>query len=100
MRKFVSATGWLMLGVVLALALLEIVLRFLPVPMGLYRTQRYDEWPLQSYEPELPVYVFEVLGASQCASRDDEQLRAHRAVRLPQGLGAGDRAWATASSRG
>ena len=54
MRKFVSATGWMMLGVVLALALLEIVLRFLPVPMGLYRTQRYDEWPLRSYEPKLP----------------------------------------------
>ena len=53
MRKFASATGWLTLGVVLALALLELVLRFLPVPMGLYRTQRYDEWPLQSYEPKL-----------------------------------------------
>ena len=54
MRRFVSATGWLMLGVGLAVALLEVALRFLPVPMGLYRTQRYDQWPLQSYEPARP----------------------------------------------
>ena len=51
MRRFVSATGWLMLGALLAVALLEVALRFLPVTMGLYRTQRYQEWPLQSYEP-------------------------------------------------
>jgi len=51
MRRFLSAAGWLMLGVSLALVLLEIGLRFLPVPVGLFRTNRYDQWPLQSYEP-------------------------------------------------
>jgi hypothetical protein len=54
MRKFVTAAGSLMLGVGLALALLEITLRFLPVSMGLYPTQSYDQWPLQSYEPARP----------------------------------------------
>ena len=51
MRRFLSAAGWLMLGVGLAVALLEVALRFLPVPIGLYRTHRYEQWPLQSYEP-------------------------------------------------
>ena len=40
-----------MLGVGLAVALLEVTLRFLPVPMGLYRTHHYEQWPLQGYEP-------------------------------------------------
>ncbi len=54
MRRFFSAAGWLMLGVFLASALLEITLRFLPVPMGLYRTRHYEQWPLQGYEPSRP----------------------------------------------
>jgi len=36
----------------LALAfLLECLFRLLPVPMGLYRTEQYQRWPLQNYEP-------------------------------------------------
>ena len=66
MRKLVSATGWLMLGAVLALALLEVALRLLPVAMGLYRTQRYEEWPLQSYEPD---GVTRIRSPGRCATR-------------------------------
>jgi hypothetical protein len=54
MRRFLSALSWLMLGVSVALALLEATLRLLPVPIGLYRTHRYEQWPLQAYEPSRP----------------------------------------------
>lgn len=51
MRVVLVRLWWLMVGAGLAALLLEAVLRVLPVSMGLYRTQQYDRWPLQSYEP-------------------------------------------------
>jgi hypothetical protein len=38
-------------GLGLAALVLEGLLRLFPVPMGLYRTEQYQRWPLQSYEP-------------------------------------------------
>lgn len=43
----------------LTLVLLECVLRFLPVSMGLYRTEQFDKWPLQNSEPKLP-YAYSI----------------------------------------
>lgn len=53
MRQTLSRIVWLALGALLALAVLEAVLRCLPVTMGLYRTQQAERWPLQSSEPGL-----------------------------------------------
>ena len=38
-------------GAVVAALVLEGLLRLLPVPMGLYRTEQYQRWPLVNYEP-------------------------------------------------
>jgi hypothetical protein len=38
-------------GAVVAALALEGLLRLLPVPMGLYRTEQYQRWPLVNYEP-------------------------------------------------
>lgn len=54
MRLALSRLLWITLGALLALVLLEAVLRLLPVTMGLYRTTQFERWPLQSYEPGLP----------------------------------------------
>ena len=43
----------------LTLILFECVLRFLPVSMGLYRTEQFDKWPLQNSEPKLP-YAYSI----------------------------------------
>jgi hypothetical protein len=53
MRLTLFRILWLGLGALLALFLLEIVLRLLPVSMGLYRTTKFEHWPLQSSEPRL-----------------------------------------------
>jgi len=53
MRRIVLSLIWLLLGALLALAVLEVTLRQLPVNMGLYRTQQADRWPLQSSEAGL-----------------------------------------------
>lgn len=54
MRRTVFNLLWLALGALLAIALLEAVLRFLPVTMGIYRTTQFERWPLQNAEPHLP----------------------------------------------
>jgi hypothetical protein len=38
-------------GAALALLALELILRLLPVPMGVYRTEDYQRWPLVNNEP-------------------------------------------------
>ena len=45
---------WFALGAMLALVLLEAVLRLLPVTMGVYRTAQFDRWPLLGSEPGQP----------------------------------------------
>lgn len=54
MRLAFSRLLWFTTGALLALVVLEAVLRLLPVSMGLYRTTQYERWPLQSSEPGLP----------------------------------------------
>lgn len=54
MRDVLRPVAWLALGVGVALLALELGLRLMPVSMGLYRTQQYERWPLQSYEPGKP----------------------------------------------
>lgn len=53
MGRALSRLLWFGLGIVLALVLLEIVLRFLPVSMGMHRTTEHARWPLQNTEPHL-----------------------------------------------
>ena len=53
MRGVLQRTGWLVAGVLLAVALLEIVLRCLPVSMPLHRSLEFARWPLQYTEPHL-----------------------------------------------
>jgi hypothetical protein len=53
MRHFPrNALAWCA-GVVAATMALELSLRVLPVPMGLYRTENYQRWPLENYQPHL-----------------------------------------------
>lgn len=54
MRRALSRLMWFMLGALMALALLELALRLLPVTMGPYRTEQFERWPLQSSEPGIP----------------------------------------------
>jgi hypothetical protein len=44
---------WIAAGIVAALVALELVLRLLPVSMGMHRTADYARWPLQNTEPHL-----------------------------------------------
>ncbi len=70
MRSVFSKLAWLGLGVLAVLLFLEVVLRFLPVSMGLYRTEQVERWPLVGYEPHLP-YTYSFTWA---------MLNAHRGV--------------------
>ncbi len=45
---------WFALGALTALIALEGVFRLLPVSMGLYRTEQFERWPLQGYQPGQP----------------------------------------------
>ena len=53
MKRFALGLVAYLAGLVIAALVFEIALRFLPVPMGLYRTEDYQRWPLQNYEPHL-----------------------------------------------
>jgi hypothetical protein len=53
MRRALSNLMWVCVGAALALLLLELVLRCLPVSMGMHRTGEYARWPLQNTEPHL-----------------------------------------------
>mgnify|MGYP001331219050 CR=1 FL=1 len=70
MRSAFSKLAWLGIGALAVIALLEVVLRCLPVSMGLYRTEQANRWPLISYEPHLP-YAYSFTWA---------MLNAHRGV--------------------
>ena len=59
MRLIFSRLLWIFLGALLTLTVFEFVLRFLPVSMGLYRTEQFDKWPLQNSEPKLP-YAYSI----------------------------------------
>lgn len=59
MRRIFSNLAWFILGALLAVGLLECVLRLLPVSMGPYRTDQFERWPLQSSEPHLP-YTYSI----------------------------------------
>ncbi len=54
MRALLSRLMWLAAGALAALILLEGIFRLLPVSMGLYRTEQFERWPLQGYEPGQP----------------------------------------------
>ncbi len=54
MRRIFLRLAWIVLGAIFALALLECVLRLLPVTMGPYRSDRTAVWPLHSSEPHTP----------------------------------------------
>jgi hypothetical protein len=51
MRAPLSGLMWLAAGALAALLVIEGIFRLLPVPMGLYRTEQFDRWPLQGYQP-------------------------------------------------
>jgi hypothetical protein len=68
MRLFFAKLGYWIIGILLTLALLEGALRLLPVSMGLHRTERADQWPLQNYEPGLP-YTYSTTWAMLNAQR-------------------------------
>ena len=53
MTRTLSRLTWFGLGVILALILLECLLRLLPVSMGRHRTDQFERWPLQNLEPHL-----------------------------------------------
>jgi hypothetical protein len=44
---------WLAVGVVLGALTLELLLRCLPVSMGMHRTLQYERWPLNNTQPHL-----------------------------------------------
>jgi hypothetical protein len=68
MQRLFSRVAWIIFGAVFIAVLLECVLRFLPVSMGLYRTQQFDKWPLQNSEPKLP-YAYSISWAMLNAHR-------------------------------
>jgi len=53
MGTLLSRLIWVAAGALSVLIAAELVLRALPVSMGLYRTDQYDRWPLQSSEARL-----------------------------------------------
>jgi hypothetical protein len=50
MKRAFVRMAWIAAGVILALVLLEVVLRFLPVSKGLHRSNQFARWPLQYTE--------------------------------------------------
>jgi hypothetical protein len=59
---------WLVAGIALTLFLLEIVMRMLPVSLGMHRTTDYARWPLQNTEPNLH-YTYSLGWSMQNAHR-------------------------------
>ncbi len=53
MKNFLTNLSAFVLGAILAGMLLELGLRAFPVPMGLYRSQDFQRWPLVNYQPHL-----------------------------------------------
>jgi hypothetical protein len=51
MRRWLLNSLAYVTGLFLLAILLEAVFRLLPVPMGLYRTEQYQRWPLMNHEP-------------------------------------------------
>lgn len=51
MRRWVRNLAAFSSGLVLLTVVLELVFRALPVPMGLYRNEQYQRWPLVNHEP-------------------------------------------------
>ena len=49
--KYIKIISFIIFGLLASSLLAEAVLRTMPVTMGLYRTQKYDTWPLHSYGP-------------------------------------------------
>lgn len=68
MRAFVEKFACWILGVLLMLALLEALLRLLPVAMGLYSSENAKDWPLHNYEPGLS-YTYSTTWAMLNAQR-------------------------------
>lgn len=68
MRLVFVRIWWLVLGVTIAVAVLEAALRFLPVSMGIYRTDQFERWPLQNSEAHLP-YAYSLTWAMLNAHR-------------------------------
>lgn len=54
MRRTFFRLVWTGIGALLTVLLIEAVLRFLPVTMGIYRTTQFERWPLQNSEPHRP----------------------------------------------
>ncbi len=68
MQRVVSKSVGVFLGAAFVAVLLECILRFAPVSMGLYRTEQFDKWPLQNSEPRLP-YAYSISWAMVNAHR-------------------------------
>jgi hypothetical protein len=56
MRQALQKLAWLLLGTLLAVVLLEVVLRFLPVSMGTHRSLAFARWPLEYTVPRSPYH--------------------------------------------
>lgn len=54
MTRLLRTAFAFLLGVLIAAILIDGLLRTLPVPMGLYRTEQYQRWPLMGNEPHRP----------------------------------------------
>src|SRR5215471_13762857 len=54
MRRWLLNSLAYITGLFLLVILLEVVFRLLPVPMGLYRTEQYQRWPLMNHKPHQP----------------------------------------------
>jgi hypothetical protein len=51
MRAALATLKWLAIGALLTVVALELVLRCLPVAMGMHRTLQYERWPLNNTQP-------------------------------------------------
>ena len=56
MRRVFQRLAWLSAGALLAVIVLEIVLRMLPVSMGTHRSLAFDRWPLEYTVPRSPYH--------------------------------------------
>jgi hypothetical protein len=68
MSSVLARLRWLSIGVVLAALALELVLRCLPVSMGMHRTLQYERWPLNNTQPHLH-YTYSIGWAMRNAHR-------------------------------
>jgi len=53
MGKVLHRLKWLAIGVIVVAVALELLLRCLPVSMGMHRTLNYERWPLNNTQPHL-----------------------------------------------